>query len=166
LKLRLGSGQAHREDPTARDYFALSFESCVLTVGVEDSLLRKNSLRSPEDESSPRSLLRQVRDAAKGGGDWRTPDSILHRKLGMGFAALAFVWLGVPLALSPAGAQAARARGYLYAIAAVLAYFVLQRLGTTWGVEGKLPPWLAGEVPNLFFLAAGTAAWRRLAWRA
>jgi lipopolysaccharide export system permease protein len=165
LKLRLGAGQAHREDANARDYFALSFESCVLTVGVEDSLLRKNSLRSPEDEASPGALLKQAKDARRSGGDWRTPDSILHRKLGMALAALVFVWLGVPLAVGPAGAKSGRARGYLYAIAAVLAYFVLQRLGTTWGIEGRLPPWLAGEVPNVFFLAAGGVAWRTLAWR-
>ncbi len=166
LKLRLGAGQAHREDASARDYFALSFDDCVLTVAVEDSLLRKNSLRSPEDESSPGALVAQTRQALLSGGDWRTPASILHRKMGMALAALAFVWLGVPLALSPAGAQAARARGYLLAIGAVLAYFVLQRLGTTWGVEGRLPPWLAGEVPNLFFLGSGVVAWRTLAWRA
>ena len=165
LKLRLGSGQAHRQDPNARDYFALGFESCILTIGVEDSILRKNSLRSPEDESAPGALLRQVREAKANHGNWRRPATVLQRKLGMGLGVLAFVWLGVPLALSPAGAQAARARGYLYAIAAVLAYFVLQRIGTTWGIEGRVPPWFAGELPNILFLASGSVAWRAVVWR-
>ena len=83
----------------------------------------------------------------------------------MGLGVLAFVWLGVPLALSPAGAQAARARGYLYAIAAVLAYFVLQRIGAAWGIEGRVPPWFAGQLPNILFLASGSVAWRAVVWR-
>jgi lipopolysaccharide export system permease protein len=165
LKLRLGSGQAHRQEANARDYFALGFETCVLTIGVEDSILRKNSLRSPDDESTPAALVTQAREAKAAHGEWRRPATVLHRKLGMGLGVLAFVWLGVPLALGPAGAQAARARGYLYAIAAVLAYFVLQRLGSTWGIEGRLPPWLAGELPNLLFLVSGSIAWRFVVWR-
>jgi len=164
IVLQLGRGEGHRQQSSDDDYTALRFQSASIAISVEDSLLRKNTLRSPDDEKS---LLRLWREtfARPRVAAWRLTAVALHRRLGMVLSVLAFVWFGVPLALVPSRAGGARARGYLLAALSLIGYFVLLRLGGGWGQEGRVWPWLSGQIPNLAFLAAGSAAWIRIGRR-
>ncbi len=161
LTLRLVHGQGHRQAVTEGDYQALSFAKGAVSISVEDSLLRKNTLRSYDDEKS---LPQLWRDSP---GPPVTPEALqsrvaLHRRLGLVLSILALVWLGVPLALRPGSAAGARARGYLLAALAVVGYFVLLRVGTTLGLNRQVPPWVSGQVANGCFMLAGAVAWLRL----
>ena len=131
-------------------------------------MLRKNTLRSPDDEKSLPRLWRDAFGPARGetsSAGWRLTAVALHRRLGMVLSVLAFVWFGVPLALVPARAGGARSRGYLVAALSLVGYFVLLRIGGGWGQEGRIWPWLSGQLANLTFVAAGSVAWFRLGSR-
>jgi lipopolysaccharide export system permease protein len=164
LVLDLGHGQGHREQSSGDDYTALEFAQSSLAISVRDSLLRKNTLRSFDDE---RSLLELWRDSQVRDGSIEALQSRLgfHRRLGLVLSVLALVWLGVPLALLPTSGGA-RARGYLFAAVSVVGYFVLLRLGTTFGMERGMAPWAAGQLANATFAIAGAAVWLRLGRRA
>jgi len=163
IVLQLGRGEAHRQQAAGDDYTALRFQDASLAISVEDSLLRKNTLRSPDDEKSLPRLWRGTFGAKDAG--WRATAVAFHRRLGLVLSVLAFVWFGVPLALLPSPAGGARARGYLVAALALVGYFVLLRLGGGWGQDGKVWPWFSGQLANLTFLAAGGVAWLRLGRR-
>ncbi len=172
ITLKLGKGEAHRQQSAGDDYTALRFQAASIAISVEDSLLRKNTLRSPDDEKSLARLWRETFWPAGGlpigepsDNSMRLTAVAMHRRLGLVLSVLAFVWFGVPLALVPSRAGGARARGYLVAALSLVGYFVLLRLGGGWGQEGKVWPWLSGEVANLTFFAAGTIAWLRLGSR-
>ena len=165
LRLRLGLGEAHRRDQAAFDYARVTFHAAVLDIGVGDSLLRKNTFRSPDDEETLGQLWHEVGTVKRQGGWWQLPAVALHRRLGIPLAALTLAWLGVPLAIGGSAVRNARARGYLFAILAVAGYYVLQHLGIAWGTEGRLAPWLAGELPNLAAVGVGALAWAQLWWR-
>jgi lipopolysaccharide export system permease protein len=176
ITLKLGRGEAHRQQSEGDDYTALRFQDASIAISVEDSLLRKNTLRSPDDEKSlprlwretfgePRRELSPELSPKLTGDGWRLTAVALHRRLGMVLSVLAFVWFGVPLALVPARAGGARSRGYLVAALSLVGYFVLLRLGGGWGQEGRLWPWLSGQLANVTFFAAGSAAWFRLGSR-
>jgi len=168
ITLQLGSGEAHRQQSEGDDYTALRFRDASIAISVEDSLLRKNTLRSPDDEKSLLRLWRETFGGPRGEpprDGWRLTAVALHRRLGLVLSVLAFVWFGVPLALSPPRAGGARARGYLLAALSIVGYFVLLRIGGGWGQEGKVWPWFSGELANLAFLTAGAAAWLRLGSR-
>ncbi|MHB8419370.1 MAG: LptF/LptG family permease, partial [Myxococcales bacterium] len=158
LRLRLDRGEAHRQEVGGADYSKVLFRSASLEVGVEDSLLRKNTFRTPEGEWTLAELWRESERQRREHGWWRLTRSIFHRRLGLPLAASAFIWLGVPLALGTP-ARGSRARGYLLGIAAVAAYYVLQRLGISLGSEARLPPWLGGELANVTAAAGGLVAW-------
>ncbi len=160
LVLDLGRGEAHRPDASTDEYSEIHFGSARLAVGIEDSLLRRNTFRSPDDEATLWALAREVRETRAKGGWWQLPDVALQRRLGTPLAALALAFLGVPLALVGAGARGARARAYLFAALAVAFYYVLQHVGIGWGQAGKISPWLAGELPNLGATGAGALVWR------
>ena len=161
LNLDLRDGQAHRELASGDDYTALGFTKGSLAISVENSLLRMNTLRSYDDERSLPELWRMTRQLGK--SDELLQSLVaLHRRLGVVLSVLALVWLGVPLALFPATAVGARARGYLFAALAIVGYFVLLRIGTTLGMGRHVSPWVSGQFANFICLACGAAAWLRL----
>jgi lipopolysaccharide export system permease protein len=156
LKLKLDQGEAHRRG--GADYSKVAFKSAVLNVGVEGSLLRRNTFRSPDEEQTLAELWAEVRKERAAHGWWQVPAVAFHRRLGLPLGALTFAWLGIPLAIG-SSARGSRARGYLFGLLAVAGYYVLQHLGIGWGCDGKIAPWLAGELANVVALAAGTVAW-------
>ncbi len=156
LKLKLVDGEAHRQGDG--DYSKVKFQSAILNIGVEGSLLRRNTFRSPDEELSLAELWAEIRRQRAANGWWQVPAVAFHRRLGLPLAALTFVWLGVPLAIGTS-ARGSRARGYLFGILAVAGYYILQHLGIGWGADGKLAPFLAGELANVVALAAGAVAW-------
>jgi lipopolysaccharide export system permease protein len=156
MKLRLEDGEAHREGDG--DYSKVKFKSAILNIGVEGSLLRRNTFRSPDEELTLAELWAEIRRQRVANGWWQVPAVAFHRRLGLPLAALTFVWLGVPLAIGTS-ARGSRARGYLFGILAIAGYYILQHLGIGWGADGKLAPWLAGELANAVALGAGAVAW-------
>ncbi len=164
LRLRLDHGEAHRQQVGGADYSKVLFASAWLDVGVEDSLLRKNTFRAPDEEQTLADLWRESERQRRDRGWWQVPAVAFHRRLGLPLAAAAFAWLGVPLAIGNR-ARGSRARGYLWGVAAVAAYYVLQHLGMSFGLDGRLPPWLAGELANVSAVAVGAVAWFLVASR-
>jgi lipopolysaccharide export system permease protein len=165
LKLDLTDGESHRQDAQAGDYFKLRFQDAVITVDVADSLLRRNTFRSPDDEQPLWEVAAEARERRPQQAAWRTIATALYRRLGLPISAVALALLGVPLALRASSSQNARARGYLFALLAIAGYYILQRTGVALGVDGKLPPWLAGQFANVCFGLAGTLSFWNLAVR-
>jgi lipopolysaccharide export system permease protein len=165
LKLDISDGESHRQDVQAGDYFKLRFQDAVITVDVADSLLRRNTFRSGNDEQPLLEVAAIARELRPQEEAWRLIATALYRRLGLPLSALALALFGVPLALRAPSGHNARARGYLLALLAIAGYYILQRLGVAWGVDGRLPPWLAGQVASLAFGAAGVLAFWNLAVR-
>jgi lipopolysaccharide export system permease protein len=165
LKLDLTDGESHRQDAQAGDYFKLRFQDAVITVDVADSLLRRNTFRSPDDEQPLWEVAAQAREHRSQRAAWRLISTALYRRLSLPLSALALALLGIPLALRASSSQNARARGYLFALLAIAGYYILQRLGVALGVDGRLPPFLAGQLANLCFGTAGVLSFWNLAVR-
>ena len=162
LSVGLKAGQVHRAEPTGTDYAVLTFREGNLSIGVEDSILRKNHFRSPKEELTPRELLAAANEAR---AQQKSPAPFLtafHVRLAEGLTPLAFALFGVPLAMS---SRAARTRGYLLALGAYVAYYLVERSFENLGTAGRLAPWLAGMAPNLVFGALGAWLFIRLTRR-
>jgi len=152
----------HRAEQSGTDYAVLSFREGNLSIGVEDSILRKNHFRSPKEELTPRELLAAAEEA-RGAGRSAAPFlTAFHVRLAEGLTPLAFALFGVPLAVS---ARTVRTRGYLLALVAYVAYYIVQRSFENLGTGGRLVPWLAGMAPNLVFGAFGAWLFVRLTRR-
>src|SRR5262249_36391245 len=67
LAVGLKAGEVHRAEHTGTDYAILTFRDGSLSIGVEDSILRKNHFRSPQEELTPRELLATAAQARAGG---------------------------------------------------------------------------------------------------
>ncbi len=160
LKLRLTDGDVHRANRSSSDYTIIHFESGEFIAGVGDSLYRKNRFRSPGDELTPRELLQAAAAAKAEGSDPRPFLMAYHRRFGQALTPISFALIGTPLAMSR---RQSRARGYMLTIFGYVVYYVLSKTFENFGIQGKLPVVIAGQLHNAIFAAVGLWALSRVA---
>lgn len=77
----------------------------------------------------------------------------LHARIAAPWTCLVVVLIAVPFAV-PSGRQNLF-YGVAGSIAIAFVFFVLQRVGFALGQNGRMVPWLAAWLPNLFFALTG-----------
>jgi lipopolysaccharide export system permease protein len=159
LRLVLEEGEVHRANRATADYSLLRFEQGEISVGLGNSLNRKNRFRAPKEEMTPGELLLAAEEAEKSGGNPTPFLMSLHSRLGNAVAPLSFALLGTPLAIGRR--QAGRAWGYLLTLGGYVLFYLLSRAFEHMGNQGKLPVLVAGQLANFIFIAIGVfAMWR------
>jgi lipopolysaccharide export system permease protein len=152
MRLELEAGEVHRASSASTDYSVIRFERGEIAVGLS-GMGRKNKFRSPKEEMTPGELLQAADDAERNGGDPRPFLMSLHSRLGNAVAPLAFALMGTPLAIGRR--QSGRAWGYLLTLGGYVLFYLLSRAFEHMGVQGKMPIVLAGQLPNVVFMAVG-----------
>jgi lipopolysaccharide export system permease protein len=151
MLLRLHQGELHRMEPKGET--VAQFEEGTFVVGVQESLSSKNRFADAEARLSGAELRSRAAAFEKRGQ--RDEAGRLRveavRRWAVPFACLAFVLLGVPLAIMGAGA---RGFAYLATIGAFVAFYAMSRLSVALA-EGGMNPWLAGMSPDLLIALAG-----------
>jgi len=71
----------------------------------------------------------------------------LFDKIALPLTTIAFVLLGVPLAITPPRVR--YNRGFLFSILIIFAYYVIRALSISFGEAGSLAPFLAAWLPNI-----------------
>lgn len=78
----------------------------------------------------------------------------LFDKLALPLTTIAFVLVGVPLAITPPRVR--YNRGFLFSILIIFAYYVIRALAISFGEAGSLAPFLAAWLPNIVLTVWGT----------
>jgi lipopolysaccharide export system permease protein len=160
VRLRLMEGDVHRAQRSLSDYSVIAFERADIVVGLEESIWRKNTFRSPKEELTPRELLLAAREAKAHGDDPLPFLMAFHLRIAQLFTPAAFALLGTPLAFS--GKSSGKARGYFLTLLGYVAFYVLSRMFENMGAKGQLPLVLAAHLPNVVFASVGLYSVRRL----
>ncbi len=163
LELALRHGEVHRASAASDECAVATFDRAALGLQVGNNIFLKNRFRSPRDEQSPTELLEAGHEAEAHGESSRPFDVAFHWRLGQVAMPLAFACVGVPLAL---GRRGGRARSFLLTLAAYVGYYLVARSCVSMGERGVVPALLAGQLPNLLFVAAGLAGLAVLTRRA
>ena len=150
LELSLQHGEMHQAREATQDDAQLEFQRGTVKVGLQEAFFQKNRLRSQREEMSPQELWAQGPDARLA----------FHWRVGQAFMPLGFAFLGAPLGLLRR--SGGRARGALFTLGAYLGYYVLARLFLSMGDRGVLPAFVAGNLANFVFIAAGAVLLFRL----
>jgi lipopolysaccharide export system permease protein len=116
-------------------------------------------IRTPA-EMSTAEVRREIARLERDGQPTRSLHVDLHGKFALPAASLAFVVLGIPLALIPR--QAGR-RGISFGltVVALLGYYALLTGSTVMGQAGQLPPVVAAWLPNAVIVGIGIWLLRR-----
>jgi len=161
LTLRLERGELHRNEQDGETVFR--FRSGTFTVGVQESVNRKNRFAGVEAALPYRELLERARTLEQQGnvGEAGRVRVEQWRRWAIPLACACFAILGVPLAVAGGGA---RGFAYLVTLFSFIAYYVAGRLGVALA-EKHVPAVLAAFLPNLMVLAIGVVLSARLARR-
>lgn len=158
LRLDLEKGEVHRSSRATTDYSVVHFDSAEIAVGLS-GMSRRNKFRSPKEEMTLGELLQAADDAERKHEDPKPFLMSLHNRLGNALAPLSFALLGTPLAIGRR--QSGRAWGYLLTIGGYVFFYLLSRAFEQLGAQGKMNVVLAGQLPNVLFMAVGAF----LMWR-
>ncbi|HVE87005.1 MAG TPA: LptF/LptG family permease [Myxococcales bacterium] len=160
LRLTLSDGEVHRADRASADYAVITFERGEISVGVEESITRKNRFGAPSESLTPLEDLALAREAESRGESpipWRMA---FHRRLAQALSPISLVLLGAPLAMLRR--PGARARGFLLTLAGYAGYYVLYRYFEQMAFKGHLPVLVAGHLANVSLGGLGLLAFRWL----
>ncbi len=82
----------------------------------------------------------------------------LHKKISLPFACLAFVLIAFPLGSMTR--KGGRMLGFIMSLLVIFTYYLLLSLGETFGMDGRMTPWLGMWMPNLtLFVIAALLSW-------
>jgi lipopolysaccharide export system permease protein len=169
MDLTDGVMQQVGESKTAaqEEFFQMQFKSCALD-------LNSNRLKSgPIDFRDPRNvsmaeLAAEIAEQKKQNRDNRYYDVEFHKKISMPFSALAFAFIGIPLALI---ARASAFRGPFLAVILVFIYWFFDQ----YGENATVSPFWAMWCPNILLIAIGSLLiyvidrrpyfWKRSPWK-
>jgi len=146
--LTLNGGSIH----TARmnEYRMVNFEQYVMTVAnpANNGVIGRN-----EQDMSVSELHHLIGEPATKPEQQLKMRVELNARYAFPFAALVFVFVGMPLGMQ--NRRSGKSAAFSTSIAILLAYYVLLSLLRTLAEKGALPPALALWLPNMIFLAVG-----------
>ena len=87
----------------------------------------------------------------------------LFDKLALPLTTIAFVLIGVPLAITPPRVR--YNRGFLFSIFIIFAYYLIRALSISFGEEGNIPAFLAAWMPNIILTILGVWLYYRKAYK-
>ncbi len=105
------------------------------------------------DEMTLAELHDQARRTESSGGDPLRLRVEAQGRWAFPFAAFVVILLGAPLA--GAIRRGGHALGFGLAMLVGFGYYILLRVGQTYGLNGVMPPWLAAWLPNAVFTSLG-----------
>ena len=83
----------------------------------------------------------------------------LYDKLALPLTTIAFVLIGVPLAITPPRVR--YNRGFLFSILIIFAYYLIRALSVSFGEAGDIAPFFAAWLPNIILTIIGVILYYR-----
>ncbi len=163
IYLELDDGVVHRSSQGTDEYAVVSFAHATLRAGVAEAYHQKNQFNTSREEQTPRQLFEAAAEARARGADARPFETTFHWRLGQMAMPLAFAFLGAPMTI--ARRRGGRGWGVLFTLMGYLGYYVLARVGVQLAEAGVFAPVVAGQLPNLVFIAVGLLVLRGVARR-
>ncbi|OGW86195.1 MAG: hypothetical protein A3C35_07800 [Omnitrophica bacterium RIFCSPHIGHO2_02_FULL_46_11] len=150
LKLYDGtSDEPNPDDPNV--LYKLNFKTFLLsniTIGRQRGGIGKKEKEMSIDELMYRlKNNEEVRNIPK---KRRETEAEIHKKISFSFATLAFVLVGLPVAIIARRGEIVVS--FVIAISVVSIYYILFVWGRTMAISGFLPPWIALWLPNALVL--------------
>ena len=152
IKLKLMDGTSEEPNPMdPRHFYKLNFKTYYITLTLDDSTMQETGKKTKEmtfDE-----LKENARELKKRGIDPTPLIRRLHKRIASSFASLAFILIGLPLAITTRRSE--KSIGIGLALVLVTIYWLLLAFGQVLATKGIFPIWLAMWFGNITLAVVG-----------
>jgi lipopolysaccharide export system permease protein len=152
MRLVLDAGELHREQADSNEYVTADFRHAEVVVGLGTTFSDRNTYSRSSREMTMGALddriaMERARGEIKSA---RTLEGYKHRRYAQPFALIPFALLAVPFGASR---RVGRAFAMAATIGAVIAQYVLMRIGEVMAQNGALPAWASLQLPTVVLSA-------------
>lgn len=152
VKLRLIDGTSEEPNPmNPKLFYKLNFKTYYITLTLDDSTMEEKGKKNKEmtfDE-----LLKNAEELKKAGIDPTPLIRRLHKRIASSFASLAFILIGIPLAITARRSEKSIGIGLAFGLATI--YWLLLAFGQVLATQDMLPIWLAMWFGNITLVTIG-----------
>lgn len=152
IKLKLIDGTSEEPNPmNPRHFYKLNFKTYYITLTLDDSTMQESGKKNKEmtfDE-----LIKAADELEKIGIDSTPLKRRLHKRIASSFASLAFVFIGLPLAITTRRGEKSIGIGLAFVLATI--YWLLLALGQVLATGNIFPIWLAMWFGNITLIVVG-----------
>jgi len=156
IKLKLINGTSDEPDPRNPENFCkLNFKTYYMTLNSTE-VTDSGKLEKKPKEMSLSELEIECEKMKKAGiskDDLGHIFTEIHKKISLSFAPLAFVLIGIPIAIKTRRGE--RTIGFGISLAIIVIYWVILAGTTACSLKGSIPAWLAMWTPNIVFASFG-----------
>jgi lipopolysaccharide export system permease protein len=152
MQLVLDAGELHREAAESDEYVAANFRHAEVVLGLGTTFSDRNSYSRSSREMSMAALDDRIAsDRAKGDlKSAHTFEGYKHRRYAQPLALIPFALLAVPFGASR---RVGRTFAMAATVGAVIAQYILMRIGEVMAQNGTLPAWLSLQLATVVLSA-------------
>jgi len=151
IKLRLIDGISDEPDPQYPGrFFRLKFNTYETTLQLKHAVGKIDKKRKDMTIDELRAEIKKFKHKTIEVFPLVTE---IHKKISLSFASLAFILIGVPIALITKRGE--RSVGFGLSLGIIIVYYILMVAGEAVSLKGTIPPAIAMWFPNAFLCISG-----------
>ncbi len=158
IALRLYDGNIHSNDIQAGTYQKMNFQEYQVYLRVDAGT--NTAIGKPTNQ--PYSVLKSIQKNETDPRRRREFRTEIYKRWMTALAPFLFVLIGI--GYGTVRGRAVRSGAALTAILVIVPFYIAQTAFQNWAYTGKIPPFLAMLIPNLFLLVLGIRGYRRTTW--
>lgn len=155
VKLKLIDGTSEEPIPTdPKNFYKLNFKTYYMTLNLEEPKKTSKNIKKKTKDMTFREIREEIEEIkAAGIADVSPLLARIHKKVALSFASLAFVLIGLPIAVKTHRSE--KTIGFGISLAILVVYWLLLATGNICAIKKIFPPWLAMWIGNIVFMAIG-----------
>ncbi|MEA3305747.1 MAG: LptF/LptG family permease [Candidatus Omnitrophota bacterium] len=152
IKLKLMDGTVEEPNPmNPKNLYKLNFKTYYLTLSLDNSTMQESGKKTKEMTFNE--LRKNAEQLKKTGVDPTPLIRRLHKRIAVSFASLAFVFIGIPFAITARRSEKSIGMGLAIILATI--YWLLLAFGNVLATKEIIPIWLAMWLGNIVLIAIG-----------
>lgn len=156
VKLKLSDGITEEPIPTdPNNFYKLNFKTYFMTLNLETPKKTSKNIKKKSKDMTFRELREEIKDVqARGIIDVNPLLTRIHKKISMSFSTLAFILIGLPLAVKTRRSE--KSIGFGISLGILVIYWVILATGNVFALKKWVVPWFAMWLPNIVFMSLGS----------
>jgi lipopolysaccharide export system permease protein len=165
VKLKLIDGTSEEPIPTnPTNFYKLNFKTYYMTLNLEEPKKTSKNIKKKTKDMTFRELRQEMEEIRRVGiADVSPLLARIHKKIALSFSSLAFILIGLPIAVKTHRSE--KSIGFGISLAVLIIYWFFLATGNICAIKKIFPPWLSMWLGNIIFMAIGVFLFYRTAKR-